>query len=182
MARNYWEPGVRKKAFYKERARHDRAPEKEIDMKQANKLVAAFKKKAVARLKIFYAESQLMDKKVTAMIEKAESLGYYIDKLELNSVDEEYILNYRKRTKGIALEIKGHRDHYQFTGKLTITPASMLLRMNCPDLRRIYTKGGYALDHFRINYYRTMNISDNYLAGVVREQMGAATETVEVPF
>lgn len=182
MARSYWEPGVRKKAFYKERARHDRAPDKEITVVHATKLVAAFKKKAVARLKIFYAESQLMDEKVVEMIKKAESLGYYIDKLELNSVDEEYILNYRKRTRGLSFEVKAHRDHYQFAGKLTVTPASMLLRLNSSGLKRVHTKGGYTLDHFRINYYRTMNISDNYLAGVVRETMGAFKEEVEVPF
>ena len=122
-----------------------------------------------------------MDTKVTEMLEKAESLGFIIDSFAMNSVDEEYVLNYRKRTKGLVFQVIGHRDHYQFDGKLTITPASMLLRLNCPKLKTIYTKSGYALSHLQINYYRTMNISDNYLAALV----GGGTvevETAEVPF
>jgi hypothetical protein len=181
MPRNFWEPGAKRKAFHKEMGRRNSAPDKPLTVVAAKKLVGTFKKKAVSRLKTFYAESQRMDTKVTEMLEKAESLGFIIDSFAMNSVDEEYVLNYRKRTKGLVFQVIGHRDYYQFDGKLTITPASMLLRLNCPKLKTIYTKSGYALSHLQINYYRTMNISDNYLAALV----GGGTvevETAEVPF
>lgn len=180
---SFWAPGAKKQAFYAERARHDRAPNKEITTAATLKLVDLFKKKAVSRLKTFYAESQRMDKKVQEMIDTAESMGFYIDKVELNSVDEEYILNYRKRTKALSFEVYAHRDQYKFVGKLTVSPASMMLRLSSTDLKTIYTKNGYVLDHFRINYYRTMNISDNYLAGLVGGKIEVTDdEAVEVPF
>ena len=181
MPRNFWKPGARKRAFHKEIARRGAAPDKNLTVAATKKLVSTFKKKAVSRLKIFYAESQRMDTKVDGLLAKAESLGFIIDTFAMNTVDEEYVLNYRKRTRGLVFEVKGHRDHNQFEGKLTVTPASMLLRLNFPSLKTIYTKSGFALSHLQINYYRTMNISDNYLAALIGGGT-AVVETEEVLF
>lgn len=184
MPHNFWKPGARNRAFRKEMDRRNSAPDKALTVAATKKLVSTFKKKAVSRLKTFYAESQRMDKKADELLAKAESLGFIIDSFAINSVDEEYVLNYRKRTKGLAFEVIGHRDHYQFQGKLTITPASMMLRLNFPELKVIYAKSGYAMSHLQINYYRTMNIRNNYLAALI----GGGTVTVnslkteEVPF
>jgi hypothetical protein len=180
------QPGKRKKAFREEQYRRNSAPNKEVSIADGLKLVATYKKKASSRLKTFYAESLRMETKVQELIEKAKSIGVHITKLELNSVDAEYILNFRKKTKTMSFEVEATRDAYKFVGRLDITPASMQLHLNCSDLKRITTKNGFGLDHLKITYYRTLNVRDNYLPSLV----GGGTyrpaevdeEASEIPF
>lgn len=140
------------------------APIVEVNL---NKLTAAYQKKMVARMKIFYAEARRMDSKLPKLIEKVGELGYVIDKLTMNSYDVERLNNYRRRSNVLQLDVVAHRNAYEFTGWLTVSPASMRLVLNCSKLKKVITPSGWSLPHLKIAYYRTLNVKDNYLAALV---------------
>lgn len=164
-----------------ERNRRATSLPKEVSTLDALNLVSSYKKKAVARLKTFYAESQRMDKKLSELLEKVKALGIIIDKITINNVDAENVVNYRKRSKTLTFNVEARRDGYALHGNLTITPASMKLELNCSDLRRITTKNGWYLPLLKVSYYRTLNVKDNYLASLVGGGKPSFTD-IEVDF
>lgn len=140
------------------------APLKEVD---PLKLLSSYKKKAVTKMKRFYVESTKMDSKLPRLLEATRAAGLIIDKIVINSYEEECLLNYRKKTRALTFQVEAHRDHYTFNGALTVTPASMKLILNSPELNSIRTKTGFSLPHFQASYYRTLVIKDNYLPAII---------------
>lgn len=166
-----------------ENVRRYQAPTLEFKTTDLASLVAPYKKKATSRMKRFYEESQRMDKKLPELIAKVEAAGYSIDKLTLNAVDKEYLLNYRKKTKSLSFDVVVTRDAYTFDGKLTVTPASMNLTLNSGKLKRLYTKNGFVLPLLKVTYYRTLNVTDNYLSSLVGGSINTKVEEYEeIPF
>lgn len=162
--------------------RRYKSPNVDYNPAEALRLVSGFKKKAERRLKIFYEESKRMDQKFPELVAKAASLGVRITKLSLNAVDEEYLINYRKKTKTLRFDVEASRDAYTLRGQLTISPASMRLELNCPKLDNVRTKSGFMLPLFKITYYRTLNVRDNYLASLVGGGKNALNENAELLF
>jgi len=130
-------------------------------------LATAFKKKAVRRMKGFYEESLRIDKKLPEMLEKAAACGFVIDKIEANTYLTSQLLNYRRKTKNVSFVIAAHRDAYKMEGTISITPASMQLELRCDALKTVTTKSGWHLPLFKMTYYRTLVVHDNYLAALV---------------
>lgn len=143
------------------------APTVEYDTLSAQALVVGYKKKASRRMKVFYEESRRIEKKFPALVEKARSHGVLITKLSMNGHERDNVLNYRKKTKALSFKVEATRDEYKLHGSLTVTPASMQLNLFCDDLKTITTKNGFGLPLYKISYYRTLNVRDNYLASLV---------------
>jgi hypothetical protein len=161
---------------YAEAIRREKAANTSYTSREILPFVASYKKKATARMKVFYAESQRMDKKLPELLKKAESLGVFVEELTFNEVDKENLHNYRKKTKSISFNVLARRDSYKLEGILNITPASMQLVLNCSELKQIRTKNGFGLPLIKITYYRTLNVRDNYLSSLI----GGGTYKTEV--
>jgi len=161
-------PGDRKRKFFEEQRRRYLAPDKTVASKEAADLVFLFKKKATSRLKRFYEESQRMDIKFAALLQKVEDLGYHITQLRANAVDVEYYNNPRKKNKFVRFSVSAQRGNHTFEGELTVTPASMNIQLMCPNLRAVRSKGGFTLHHLKVSYYRSIVVNDNYLAALLK--------------
>lgn len=157
-------PGTRHQQKQEEMQKRMESPWKVVD---PSKIALAYKKKAVAKMKSFYEQSQRMDAKLPEILEAVAASGIIIDSLKMNAFEEECLLNYRKKTKNVVFTVEAHKEEYTFGGQLLITPASIRLTLNCPGLKRVTTKSGWNLDHFKITYYKTLVKHDNYLPALV---------------
>ena len=143
------------------------APMATLTVAETLALASTFKKKAVRRMKGFYEESQRIDKKLPEMLEKATACGFIIDKIEANTYITSQLNNYRRKTKNVSFTILAHRDDYVMEGTISITPASMQMELRCDALKAVTTKTGWHLPLFKMTYYRTLVVHDNYLAALV---------------
>lgn len=140
----------------------------EFNLEEATGLVSSFKKKTVRRMKAFYEESQRMDKKFPELVAKAKELGIEIVKITANSVNVEDVKNGRKKNKGgFSFDVLATREKYRLEGQLAVTPASMRLELNSPQLNGVRTKSGFPLPLLKITYYRTLNVRDNWLPALL---------------
>ncbi len=162
---------------YEEMRKRDLSPILTVDATAALKVVQVYKKKAVTRMKTFYAESQRMDKKLPELLEKVESLGFHIGSITLNEYDKMCIANYRKKTKNVTFAIEATRDGYKMNGHLLISPATMHFTLNCNELHQVTTKNGFGLPLLKISYYRTLNVRDNYLASLLKGKVARSAWT-----
>lgn len=163
MARMYV-PGSRRKEKQEEIEKRMRSAHVEVD---PLKTALAFQKKAVSKMKGFYEQAKLMDKKLPQLLAAVAESGIVIDSIKMNAYDEACTLNFRKRTKNVTYVVEAHKNEYKFHGQLIVTPASMKLMLNAPGLKRVTTKSGWALDHFKVSFYKTLVKSDNYLPALV---------------
>lgn len=160
-------PIVWKKGFYTDRkgfvftTRIDTASLSPVSSSSFKNYVLNYKKRSVKRMKVFLAESERMDVKVTQILEKLKEAGVVLEKVSGDKDELEKISNWRKKPKSFSLQMDFKRGTTELVGTLKVTPATVKLFLCDPTIE-------FRLPIFSASFYRTLIFKDNSLAAMVK--------------